>query len=67
MVAELASRIRRFASDPELYRSVNKAFKEEHDKLYSYADYVERIRKLVLRDFDLFPCQLPQAVMSAEN
>jgi hypothetical protein len=67
MVAELASRIRRFASDPELYRSVNKAFKEEHDKLYSYADYVERIQKLVLRDFDLFPCQLPQAVMSAEN
>jgi hypothetical protein len=34
---------------------MNKAFKEEHDKLYSFEDYISRIRKLVLRDFDLFP------------
>jgi hypothetical protein len=55
MIAELAPRMRRLAADPELYKAMNKAFKEEHDKLYSFEDYISRIRKLVLRDFDLFP------------
>lgn len=60
MIAELALRMRRLATDPELYKSVNKAFKEEHDKLYSYEDYVARIQKLVMRKFDLFPSQTRQ-------
>ena len=55
MVAELATRMRRLAADPDLYKSVNKAFKQKHDKLYSFDDYVSRIRQLALRDFDLFP------------
>jgi hypothetical protein len=55
MVAELALRIRRLAADPDLYKSLNKAFKEEHDKLYGYEDYTGCIRKLVQREFDLFP------------
>jgi hypothetical protein len=55
MVAELATRMRRLAADPDLYRSVNKTFKQEHDKLYSLDDYITRIRRLALRDFDLFP------------
>jgi hypothetical protein len=57
MIAELALRMRRLSADPELYKSVNRAFKEEHDKLYSFEDYVGRIRKLVMRDFDLIPSQ----------
>lgn len=55
MISELALRIRRLAGDPDLYRSVNKAFREEHDKLYSLDDYVRCIRRLTLREFDLFP------------
>lgn len=55
MIAELASRMRYLAADPERYKALNKAFKEEHDNLYRYEDYVARIRKLALRDFDLFP------------
>ena len=57
MVSELALRMRRLSADPKLYKSLNKAFKAEHDKLYSFGDYVGCIRKLVLRDFDLFPTQ----------
>ena len=57
MVSELALRMRRLSADPELYKSLNRAFKEEHDKLYNFGDYVGCIRKLVLRDFDLFPTQ----------
>ena len=57
MVAELAPRMRRLAADPDLYKSLNRDFKAEHDKLYSFDDYIERIRKLVLRDFDLIPRQ----------
>jgi hypothetical protein len=41
--------------DADLYKSVNKAFKQEHDKLYSFDHYISRIRRLALRDFDLFP------------
>jgi hypothetical protein len=55
MIEELAPRMRRLANDPELYKSLNKAFKEEHDKLYSYADYIDCIKKLVLRQYDLYP------------
>jgi hypothetical protein len=57
MITELALRMRRLSADPELYKSLNKAFKEEHDKLYSFEDYIGCIRKLVMRDFDLFPTQ----------
>lgn len=57
MVEELALRIRRLSSDPQLYKSLNRQFKEEHDKLYSLDDYVRCIRKLVLRNFDLIPIQ----------
>lgn len=60
MVAELATRMRRMATDANLYKSVNEAYKQEHDKLYSFDDYISRVRRLSVRDFDLFPMSAPQ-------
>jgi hypothetical protein len=54
MVAHLAERMRRLAADPVLYKSVSKTFKDAHDKFYSFDDYIDRIRRLAIRDFDLF-------------
>jgi hypothetical protein len=55
MIAELEPRMKRLAADPNFYESLSKKFKESHDALYDYNEYVGCVKKLVLRDFDLFP------------
>ncbi len=55
MVAQLACRLRLLATEPDLYKSLNRAFKAEYDQLYSYEDYRARLRRLSLRDFDFIP------------
>lgn len=68
MVAELATRMRRLASDPDLYKSLNRDYKKAHDALYSFDDYVGCVRKLVMRDFDLFPTRnAASSVMTLED
>lgn len=59
MVAELATRLRRLAAEPDLYQSINRAFQAEYEQLYSQEDYARRIRLLALRKFELFPQQAP--------
>ena len=61
MVAELVTRMKRLASDPDLYKSLNRDFKAEYDKLYSFDDYLARIRMLALREFELQPTKDPLA------
>jgi hypothetical protein len=60
MVENIVERICRFASDEKLYRKTNNEMMKSYDKLYSKDDYIKRVLKLVNREFELFPGELPR-------
>jgi len=55
MVSQICEVMRNLSSDQAAYTELNKKFAAEYDRLYSFEDYVERVRKLSLRDFEIFP------------
>lgn len=55
MLEDICDMIRRYESDEQAYVSLNEALVAEYEKLYDYDDYVERIARLIDRDFGLFP------------
>ena len=55
MVKYICDRIRHLSTDRQAYVRLNEQFREEYRRLYSYDEYVEQIRKLCLKEFELFP------------
>lgn len=55
MVAGICARMRALAADPDRYAALNRRWVAEYDKLYSYDDYRERIRRLAMGEFDFHP------------
>ena len=47
--------MRKLAGNQAAYTDLNKRFAAEYGSLYSFGDYVERVKKLSLREFELFP------------
>jgi hypothetical protein len=60
MIESIVERIREFASNEKLYRETNAKMMQVYSKLYSKDDYIERILKLVNREFEIFPGELPK-------
>jgi len=63
-IENIASRIRVLESDPEAYRMANTAMCGIYAALYSREDYVERVLKLVNRNFEYYPLHLSGAAPS---
>ena len=55
MVSQICEVMKELLADPAAYTALNAAFAAEYDRLYSVNDYVARIRKLTLGQFELFP------------
>lgn len=55
MVEEICTRIRHYERNPAAYKTLNRAFQDEYDKLYDYDGYVRQVKKLLKREFELFP------------
>jgi hypothetical protein len=55
MVEGICDRILFLSRNREVYRSLNKKWIEEYSKLYDYDDYLEKIKKLAFKEFELFP------------
>lgn len=55
LVEQLPQRIRKLQSDRAAYDALNSEFRKEYERLYSFDDYVARIKKLALRDFEIWP------------
>ena len=59
MVAGIVEKMRVLESNADLYRTTNRAMMDVHEELYSRQDYLNRIERLIHRDFDLYPPQNP--------
>lgn len=55
MIANVCDVMRRLERDEDAYSRLNRAFMAEYHKLYSYDEYVDRVRKLAIQQFDYFP------------
>lgn len=55
MIGGICARMRALAGDPERYADLNRRWVGEYDKLYSYDDYRERVRRLAMGEFDFHP------------
>lgn len=55
MLDQICVVMRRLMGDPEGYKGLNKAFVGEYDKLYSFDDYVHRVKMLANKQFEIFP------------
>lgn len=55
MVAGVCDVMRQLLADPERYCQLNAAFAAEYDALYSKEEYTEKVRKLTLGEFEIFP------------
>ena len=55
MVKCICDRMAKLSSDRRSYVKLNEQFQEEYRKLYVYEDYVEQIRKLSIKQFEVFP------------
>jgi hypothetical protein len=55
MVDQLPERIRKLQSDRTAYDNLNVEFCKEYERLYSFDDYITRIKKLSVREFEIFP------------
>jgi len=62
MIDGIVMTIKRLDSDPGRYTKLNRALVAEWDKLYSYDEYVEQIKKLVNKEFELFPGAFTQII-----
>lgn len=55
MVSTICSRIRQLLADNAAYVELNRELRSEYDALYNYDDYMNQIKKLSLKSFELFP------------
>lgn len=55
MVGGICERIQNLVGDPATYVKLNGQFQKEYGKLYSYDGYVEQLKKLSLRKFEILP------------
>ena len=55
MIDNIVDVIKSLDADKERYTELNKALVAEWDKLYSYDDYVKQIKKLINKEFELYP------------
>lgn len=65
MVAGICDRIRELAGNRVAYVELNNQFRKEYEKLYSYGEYIEQLKKLSLREFEIFPSGWKQKNRSA--
>lgn len=55
MVERICGVMRNLSRNEAVYTALNKKFASEYDALYSFEDYVGRVKKLSLREFEIFP------------
>ncbi len=55
MVTNIIDTIKALTSEPEEYKVLNRELVAEQNKLYSLEKYVVQIKKLINKEFDLFP------------
>jgi hypothetical protein len=55
MKEEIAERMLHFAQNPDEYKELNRQWIREYEKLYSHEDYCEKIQKLAMGEFEIFP------------
>lgn len=55
MINRIVPTIRHFQQNADIYNKLNSELQEKYNALYNAEDYKERIRRLSLRDFDIFP------------
>jgi hypothetical protein len=55
MVNEIVPTIRRLEADRIRYQELNAALRAKWDELYDYKDYVQRIGRLMLREYEVQP------------
>lgn len=55
MIEAISERVRTLAGEESTFTALNAALRAEHDKLYSLEGYVAQIKKLALKDFEIFP------------
>lgn len=55
MIDFICDRMSQLINDEFRYNELSKAFQMEYKKLYDYGDYISRLRKLSLREFEIFP------------
>jgi len=64
MVENIVTTIKSLDSDKERYARLNEKLVKEWDKLYSYDDYVKQIKKLINKEFELFPGAFSQSLLA---
>ncbi|UWQ79454.1 hypothetical protein K3725_00100 [Leisingera sp. S132] len=65
MLQNLVPTIRRLMNDPVEFREVNRELLSRYEELYSFEEYVQQIRKLALKEFEIFPGATAQLKKSA--
>lgn len=65
MIENIVDTIKSLSSDENRYTKLNKALVAEWDKLYSYDDYVKQIKKLINKEFELYPGAFSESPSSA--
>ena len=55
MVSSICETIRSLEADPKEYTALNKRLLVKWDELYSFEDYVDKIKKLINREFTIYP------------
>jgi hypothetical protein len=55
MITGIVKKMRALESDSDLYNATNRAMMDVYESLYSKQDYLNRIERLIHRDFDLYP------------
>ncbi len=55
MIDNICSVMDAYIENPSMYNSLNRELLVEYNKLYCFNEYVEKITKLIHRDFDIHP------------
>ncbi len=55
MLHDICARMQHLSTDEKTYKRLNNQFKEEYKKLYSHNEYINQIRKLSIKRFELLP------------
>lgn len=55
MVGQICTRMRKLMLDRDSYERLNTEYLRELKRLYSFEDYIEQIKKLSLRQFEILP------------
>lgn len=55
MIENIVDIMKSLLADPEKYKKLNADLVAEYDKLYSFDEYVVQIKKLINKEFELFP------------